>query len=94
MSRLSSLLLLLLIATPFLASAASFSMNPTADAFVSTGPSGNLSGNNYGGGGAISVSAPGLPQGEFQSVLKFDSSGAVPLVRQRVRRAGSGASSR
>lgn len=69
--------LLLLAAMPLLASAASFSATPSADAFVTTGPSGNLSGNNYGGGGAISLSAPGLPQGELQSVLKFDPSGAL-----------------
>jgi hypothetical protein len=55
---------------------ASFNTNPTADAFVTTGPSGNLSGNNYGGGGAISLSAPGLPQGELQSVLQFSLGGA------------------
>jgi len=47
------------------------------DAFVTTGPSGNLSGNNYGGAGALSVAAPGLSKGEFQSVLQFDLSGAV-----------------
>jgi hypothetical protein len=69
--------LLLLAPTPLPAFAASFATNPSADAFVTTGPSGNLSGNNYGGSGAVSLSAAGLPQGELQSVLKFDSSGAV-----------------
>ena len=59
------------------AQAASFSLGPSADAFVTTGPSGNLSGNNYGGGGGISVAAAALPQGEHQSVLKFDLSGAA-----------------
>jgi hypothetical protein len=58
------------------ASAAAFSLNPSADAFVTTGPSGNLSNNNYGGAGALSVAAPGLSQGEFQSVLQFDLSAA------------------
>jgi hypothetical protein len=52
--------------------AATFNLNPSMDAFVTTGPSGNLSGNNYGGAGALSVAAPGLVQGEFQSVLQFD----------------------
>ena len=47
-----------------------------ADAFVATGPTGNLSDNNYGGGGALAVSAPGLPNGEFQSVIKFNLSTA------------------
>ena len=56
---------------------ATFTLNPSMDAFVTTGPSGNLSGNNYGGAGALSVAAPGLPNGEFQSVLQFNLSGAV-----------------
>ena len=70
-----ALMLPLSFALAFVAPAAraiSFSTNPTADAFVTTGPTNNLSGNNYGGGGGISVSASGLPQGEQQSVLRFD----------------------
>jgi hypothetical protein len=59
----------LLLARP--AHAATFSLNPVADAFVTTGPTGNLSGSNYGGAGAIAVSAP-LARGEFQSVMRFD----------------------
>jgi hypothetical protein len=55
---------------------ASVSLNPSLDAFVTTGPSGNLSGNNYGGAGALEVSAPGLGQGEFQNVLQFNLSSA------------------
>lgn len=58
------------------AGAATFSVVPNADAFVATGPTGNLSGDNFGGAGALGLSAPGLPQGEFQSVLRFDLSGA------------------
>lgn len=67
------------IAALFLAlplQAATFTLNPAADAFVTTGPSGNLSGNNYGGAGALSVAAPVLANGEFQSVLSFDLSTA------------------
>jgi hypothetical protein len=60
----------------FPAAAATFSLNPAADAFVTTGPTGNLSNSNYGGAGALSVAAPGLGRGEFQSVLRFDLSGA------------------
>ena len=56
--------------------AATFSLNPVADAYVATGPSNNLRDNNYGAAGALSVAAPGLPDGEFQSVLRFDLSGA------------------
>jgi hypothetical protein len=67
--------LVLLSAVRCVCDAASFTNIPVADAFVTTGPSGNLSGNNYGAAGALAVSAPGLPQGEFQSVLKFDLSG-------------------
>ena len=51
---------------------ASVSLNPTLDAFVTSGPSGNLAGNNYGGAGALAVAAAGLSQGEFQSVLQFN----------------------
>lgn len=69
---------LLLIATLLCALAnqsarsATFSLNPGADTFVTTGPSGNLSNNNYGGAGALAVSAVGLSQGEFQSLLQFN----------------------
>lgn len=65
---------LLLLALPL--RAATFALNPSADAFVATGPTANLSGNNYGGAGALSVAAPGLANGEFQSVMRFDLSGA------------------
>jgi len=57
--------------------AATFTTNPTADAFVTTGPSGNLSGNNYGGAGALSVAAPGKSRGEFQSVIEFNLAAAA-----------------
>jgi hypothetical protein len=43
-----------------------------ADAFVTTGQNGSLANNNYGGDGILSVAALGSPQGEFQSILKFD----------------------
>ena len=49
-------------------------MNPNADAFVTTGPASNLTLNNYGGAGALALSAAGSTQGEFQSVLRFDTS--------------------
>jgi len=45
---------------------ASFTLNPSADAFVTTGgPTFNLVSNNYGGAGALSIAAPGSPKGEF-----------------------------
>jgi len=61
----------------FPAGAATFTVTPSADAFVTPGPSGNLSGTNYGGAGALSVAAPDLAKGEFQSVMQFNLSSAV-----------------
>jgi hypothetical protein len=54
----------------------SFTSQATADAFVTTGANGSLSSSNFGGAGSLAISASGQPQGEFQSVLKFDLSGA------------------
>ena len=73
-AAVASATLALLLALP--AYAATFTLNPSADAFVTTGPTANLSGNNYGGAGALSVAASGLANGEFQSVLRFDLSAA------------------
>src|SRR6476660_9839029 len=55
--------------------AATFSTTPTADAYVATGAAGELTANNYGGGGALGLAASGLPLGEFQTVIKFGLSG-------------------
>lgn len=46
------------------------------DAFVTTGPSNNLTGNNYGAAGALEVSAAGMAKGEFKSAIRFDTSAA------------------
>jgi hypothetical protein len=51
-------------------------LNSTADAFVTTGPANNLATNNYGAGGSVGLAAAGLPKGEFQTVLRFDTSAA------------------
>ena len=56
---------------------AAFTTNATADAFVTTRPTGNLASGNFGGAGSVGLSAPGWPQGEFQSVLKFGLSDAL-----------------
>lgn len=56
--------------------AATFSTAPIADAFVTPGANGSLSSSNFGAAGALAIAASGLPQGEFQSVIKFDLSGA------------------
>lgn len=55
---------------------ASFSVQPIADAFVTPGASGSLSSSNFGAAGSLAIAASGLPQGQFQSVLKFDLSAA------------------
>jgi hypothetical protein len=54
------------------ASAATLTVNPTADAFMTPGSSGSLSGSNYGKAGILGAAAAGSAQGEFQSVLRFD----------------------
>jgi hypothetical protein len=53
---------------------ASFSSPSISDAFVTSG--GSLSSSNFGAAGSLAISASGLPQGEFQSVLKFSFAGA------------------
>jgi len=75
--RLFVLLWISLVLASPAAQGLTVTINPIADAFVTTGPSGNLSDNNYGGAGALSVSAAGLPQGELQSVLKFSLTAAA-----------------
>jgi hypothetical protein len=55
---------------------ASFTTQPFADAFVTPGATGSLSTSNFGGAGSLAIAASGLPQGEFQSVLKFNLSAA------------------
>lgn len=77
MKLATALALLAIPSAPLAALGASFAANPTADAFVTTGPSGNLSGSNYGGAGAVALSAPGSAKGEFQSVLRFDLAAAA-----------------
>ena len=57
---------------PRIGAAAAVSMNPVADAFVS---SANAT-NNYGAAGALDVAAAALPKGEFQSLMRFDLSAA------------------
>jgi hypothetical protein len=66
----------LFAATLCVCDADSFETTSFSDAFVATGTSGELSGNNYGGGGALALAASGLPLGEFQSVLQFNLSAA------------------
>src|SRR5437867_2202201 len=67
---------ILLGGSPFLGCGAVVNLNPSADAFVTTGPANNLATNNYGGGGSVALSAPGSSKGEFQTVLRFDTSTA------------------
>jgi hypothetical protein len=55
---------------------ASFTLNPSADAFVTPGSTGSLSVSNFGAAGALGISAPGSVKGEFQSVMQFNLAGA------------------
>jgi hypothetical protein len=48
------------------------SLGASADAFLSAAHPAN----NYGGAGVMAVAAPGLANGEFQSVIRFDTSPA------------------
>ncbi len=50
-------------------------INPVSDAFVTPGADGSLANNNYGGAGALEVSATGSPNGPFQTAMQFDFSG-------------------
>jgi hypothetical protein len=75
MKRIVGLLLVTVLSSA--AHGASFTAAPAADAFVTTGPDGSLSGSNYGGAGGLTVAAPGLPRGEAQSVLRFDLAAAA-----------------
>jgi hypothetical protein len=67
-----SLLILGSVYGPQRCFAASYVAAAGADAFVASGAAGNLRNNNYGGGGALAIAASGLPNGEFQSVIRFD----------------------
>ncbi len=60
------------LATSWPVHGAVVSINPGADAFVTTGPASDLATNNYGSGGALGLAAVGSTNGEFQSVLRFD----------------------
>jgi hypothetical protein len=64
-------MLAIALATSLCAHGAVVSINPSADAFVTTGPANALATNNYGGGGSLALAAAGSPNGEFQSVLRF-----------------------
>jgi len=77
MNRFSKILLLGLLGLAPHSFAATFSTAASADAFVAFGPSGNLADNNYGAGNALALAAGGLTNGEFQSVIKFNLSGAL-----------------
>ena len=75
MKRICGTFLIAFFSTLSLGFGASFSTSATADAFVATGPTRNLSDNNYGGGGALAIAASGLTNGEFQTVITFNLSG-------------------
>jgi hypothetical protein len=51
--------------------------NTTADAFLANGPSGNLAANNYGGAGTLAIAPSSSAKGEFDSVIKFNTTTAI-----------------
>ncbi len=67
MSNLRPLLLSILFTASSLRAATTL-----ADAFVTTGPTNNLTANNYGAGGALAVAGSGTANGAFASLLRFD----------------------
>jgi hypothetical protein len=72
-------MMLLMLLAPLASSAGAAivaTATDVADTFLTTGPTNDLTGNNYGAAGALSVAAPGKPKGEFQSLLRFDLSAA------------------
>lgn len=75
--KIAAGLLLLLASGTLLPAQTIWSGTAVADAFVTTGSDGSLSGNNYGAAGALLIAPAALPKGEFQSVMRFDVSGAV-----------------
>jgi hypothetical protein len=61
-----------------------FTNTTSADAFLATGSPANpygsdLTGLNYGGAGTLAISPSSATEGEFQSVIRFDVSGAAAL---------------
>jgi len=75
--RSAAVLAAIVSAVPCHCRADTYSAVPIADTFVATGTSGNnLSGDNFGAAGSLTVEAGNLAQGEFQTVIKFDLSGA------------------
>src|SRR6516225_5976281 len=58
----------LVAAFSLVASAATFTLSPTQDTFVSSANSTS----NYGAAGALLVNAAGLSKGEFDSLLQFN----------------------
>ena len=54
-----------------------FNSQPIADAFVTPGATGSLSSSNFGAAGSLAIAAGDLPQGQFQSVIKYDLSADV-----------------
>lgn len=58
----------------------SFSSQPIADAFVTTGATGSLSSSNFGAAGSLAIAAGDLPEGQFQTVIKYDLSSELSAL--------------
>jgi hypothetical protein len=73
-----------LLVFPCLAGAqTTYTTTTVADAFLATGstnnPDGDLSNLNFGAAGTMAVAPANATEGEFQSVARFDFSGAMPV---------------
>ncbi len=82
--RLAVLILALLAVCAAGQAQVTFTNTTVADAFLATGspvnPDGaDLTGFNYGGAGTLAISPASATEGEFQSVIRFDVSGARGL---------------
>jgi hypothetical protein len=72
-----------IFALPFTVAADTYVItNTTADAFLASGSAGNpaganLTANNYGGAGTLAIAPASSTKGEFDSVIKFNTAGAV-----------------
>jgi hypothetical protein len=61
-----------LLVCPLGRAATTFSVNPDQDSVIATGIANAFINNNYGGGGATSVSGPSAGKGEARTVTRFD----------------------
>jgi hypothetical protein len=84
LARVMAVAVIALMADPSAEAQATYTVASSADAFLAAGsasnPKGaNLAGLNFGGAGTLVVASASSANGEFQSVIKFNLSGATNL---------------